>query len=267
MSKSLLLRLIGYPALLIHGDPMVLDRWRWLKQRLPGTRNDERLLDCGCGTGAFSIGAAKRGYRATGVTNDEAAVARAQERADYLKPGFANFEAGDIRRLADRSDFQGVFEIAICLEVIEHLADDRSLMQNLAACLKPGGRLLLTTPYYHYIAVTPDEEGPRSEIEHETCGWHVRRGYTVGMLQELCQDAGMVIEEVSYCSGFLSQRLTALMRVLTRVHYLFAWAAVLPLRILPPLFDGLLTRLIGWRYYSICIEAYKPRFAPGPEAD
>ena len=265
MGKSLLMRLIGYPALLIHGDTMVWDRWRWLKRRLPRTRNDERLLDCGCGTGAFTIGAAKRGYQATGITSDDQAVARARERAGYLTPGGAVFDSWDIRKLAERADFQGVFEIAICLEVIEHLGDDRALMRNLAACLKPGGRLLLTTPYYHYIAITRDEEGPRIENDEDAGGGHVRRGYSIGMLGELCDDAGLVLEEVSYCSGILSQRLTALMRVLTRLHYLIAWAAVLPLRLLPPVFDGIVTRLVGWRYYSICIEAYKPRFEePAP---
>ena len=28
---NLLIRLFGFPATLLHGDPLFLDRWRWLK--------------------------------------------------------------------------------------------------------------------------------------------------------------------------------------------------------------------------------------------
>lgn len=260
MSRSLLFNLLGFPALLIHGDTLVHDRWRWLKRRLPGTRNDEKLLDCGCGSGAFTIGAAKRGYRATGISNEQDTLDRAQGRADKLVPGRVTFEVQDIRQFAELDGFTETFDFAISMEVIEHLADDRAMMRNLARCLKPGGRLLLTTPFYHYRAITPDEEGPRSEVEDPNCGWHVRRGYTRAMLQELCDDAGLVVEEFSFCSGVISQKLTMVLRVLTHVHYLLGWAVILPLRILPPLFDRVATPLLGWHYYSIGLEAYKPRF-------
>jgi hypothetical protein len=43
MDKSALVRLVGFPATLIHGDPLVLDRWFWLKARLPKTRNGESI--------------------------------------------------------------------------------------------------------------------------------------------------------------------------------------------------------------------------------
>src|SRR5258708_30322195 len=83
MDRSALVKLFGFPATLVHGDPLVLDRWFWLKARLPKTRNDEHLLDVGCGTGAFSIGAALRGYRALGLSWDERNQSLAKERATY----------------------------------------------------------------------------------------------------------------------------------------------------------------------------------------
>src|SRR5947207_14329975 len=69
-TKSLLVSTIGFPATLIHGDTLVLDRWQWLRQRL-GPGEGKRLLDIGCGTGAFTIGAARMGYRALGLSSDE----------------------------------------------------------------------------------------------------------------------------------------------------------------------------------------------------
>ena len=263
MWKSLLVKLIGYPALLIHGDPLVLDRWLWLKKRLPRTRNDETLLDCGCGSGAFTIGTARRGYLTTGISNERNNLESATERALHLAPNRTNFEMVDIRELEKKDEFTENFDFALCLEVIEHISDDRGLIIDLARCMKPGGRLLLTTPNYHYFAITPDEEGPWTE-DNDTHGWHVRRGYTQMMLRELCDEAGLVVEEISYCSGILSQKLTRLLRVLAKVHYLLGWSAILPFRILPPLFDRLLTNVIGWQYYSIGLEAYKPRFGTSP---
>ena len=259
MWKSLLIKLIGFPALLIHGDPLVLDRWLWLKKKLPQTRNDETLLDCGCGSGAFTIGTAKRGYITTGISNAKDDLESAKERALLLAPYRTNFEVVDIRELEKQSVFTENFDVALCLEVIEHISDDRGLMVDLSRCMKPGGRLLLTTPNYNYAAITSDEEGPWTE-DNDHHGWHVRRGYTPMMLRELCDESGLVVEEITYCSGIVSQKLTKLLRALAKVRYMLGWSAILPFRILPPIFDRLLTNVIGWHYYSIGLEAYKPRF-------
>src|SRR5262245_58070163 len=81
MNKSLLVKIAGFPATMIHGDTLMLDRWLWLRQRLPKTRNGDTLIDVGCGTGAFSIGAALRGYECLGLSWDERNQRVAGERA------------------------------------------------------------------------------------------------------------------------------------------------------------------------------------------
>lgn len=258
MDQSLLVKLVGFPATLMHSDTLVLDRWRWLKNRLPTTRNGEKLIDIGCGTGAFSIGAARRGYEALGLSWDERNQTVATQRAKLCRTPLARFAIQDVRCLHERNDLFGVFDFAICCENIEHIIDDKKLMESISKCLKPGGRLLLTTPYFHYRPITPGDMGPLSQIED---GGHVRRGYTKAMLEELCAQAGLIVEQVSFCSGFLSQKITYLLRVLSRVHPLFAWAVILPLRLIPPLLDWLVTSLLRWPYYSICLEAYKLRLS------
>lgn len=259
MDRSALVRLVGFPATLVHGDPLVLDRWFWLKARLPKTRNGERLLDVGCGSGAFSIGAALRGYRALGLSWDERNQSVANERAICCKASSAQFEVLDIRELDRRADFVGGFDVVICLETIEHVMEDLKLMSAMARCLKPGGRLLLTTPYLLYIAISPGDMGPFSSAED---GWHVRRGYSGVMLEELCEHSGLKVERISYCSGYASQKVAAVMRRLSAVHPVLAWAFILPLRVLPALLDPIITVLLGWPHYSICLEAYKPRQFP-----
>lgn len=257
MDKSFLVRVFGFPATLIHGDPLVLDRWIWLKGRLPITGNHETLLDVGSGTGAFSIGASRRGYEALGLSWDERNQSVSRERAKICGAKSAKFEILDVRVLGSRKDLLGSFDYAICCETIEHIMDDSKLVSEMSDCLKPGGRLLLTTPYHKYRAITREDIGPFSEVES---GWHVRRGYTRAMLEELCRNAGLIPEEISYCSGFFSQKTAWLMRILSRkIHPLFGWLFILPLRAIPPLFDPILTRITRWPSYSICLEAYKPR--------
>src|SRR5213592_3760796 len=96
--RSLLVQLFGWKAALIHGSPTVLDRWLWLKKRLP-TGRDQRLLDVGCGTGAFTIGASLRGYKALGLSWDERNQTTARERARMSNAPNATFEIVDIRKL------------------------------------------------------------------------------------------------------------------------------------------------------------------------
>jgi SAM-dependent methyltransferase len=258
MDRSLLVKLFGFPATLIHGDSLVLDRWLWLRRRLPVTRNAERLIDIGCGSGAFSIGAALRGYSVLGLSWDERNQRVANERAKLCGASSAEFEVFDVRNLHERQDLVGCFDVAICCENIEHILDDRKLMRDVTACLKPGGRLLLTAPNLLFVPMSPEDHGPFKQVED---GGHVRRGYSAAMLNELCSQAGLVPEAVSFCSGLLSQRTTTALRRLSGVHSLFGWATTLPLRALPPLFDDVVTRVTAWKPYSICLEAYKPRFS------
>ena len=252
--------MFGFPAALIHGDPMVLDRWLWLKARLPEARSGERLLDVGCGSGAFTIGAALRGYEALGLSWDARNQQVARERAALCGAARASFDELDVRKLSERTDLRDVFDVVVCCENIEHIIDDRKLFRDMSACLKPGGRLLLTTPLLTYRPLGPADNGPFIQVED---GGHVRRGYNKAMLKELCSEAGLTPEALSGCSGILSQKLTTMQRRLGSVHPALGWASILPLRAAPPLLDRGVTKLAAWPEYSICLEAYKPRFARG----
>jgi len=264
MDSSFLVRVFGFGATLIHGDSLVLDRWKWLKRRLPKTANGETLLDVGCGTGAFTIGAARRGYFATGVSWDERNQRVAQDRARICRSESVTFVVGDVRQLDSLPGLASSYDVVICLECVEHILDDSKLFRDMADRLKPGGRLLLTTPNYYYHPITKWDRGPF--LTKET-GWHVRRGYTPDMLAELCHLSGLTCSEVSYCSGLISQKVTGLWRAAGELPIGSAvrWAVTLPLRMLPTMFgDGAITRILNWPSFSICLEAYKPRWGPPP---
>ena len=238
------------------------DRWHWICQRLPKTRNGESLLDVGCGSGAFTIGAARRGYRALGLSWDERNQSVAKERADACglaqpskSKGWAEFRVRDVRKLDQEKGWNQKFDVAICCECAEHILDDRKLFREIARCLKPGGRLLFTSPNLLYRPMSKGDLGPFCRAE---TGWHVRRGYSPEMLRELCMEAGLRWEEISYCSGFFSQMVTRFQRQVEKIHPVLGWFAILPVRPLV-LLDALLPACI-WPGYSIGLVAYKPRF-------
>ena len=255
-----LIKAFGFPATLVHGDTLVWDRWRWLKPRLRKHRGG-RLLDVGCGSGAFTIGAARMGYEALGLSWDERNQRVARERAAIVKAETAGFDVCDVRQLGSRSDLLCKFDVVICLETIEHILDDLKLMKDIAACLKPSGTLLLTTPYKGFRAIGPEpDDGQLSTTEG---GGHVRRGYSDSDLESLCARAGLDVDEISSCSGFMSQKATYLFRVGCGVNRLLAWAAILPVRVLP-LFEGRLGKFLKWPDYSICLRAHKPSVSHSP---
>src|SRR4051812_40714756 len=123
MDVSFLVRLFGFPATLIHGDTLVLDRWLWLRARLPRTLDQMRLLDVGCGTGAFTIGAARRGYTSVGLSWDSRNQQIATERAALCRATGATFSVQDVRELFSRGDYSESFDVVLCFETIEHVID------------------------------------------------------------------------------------------------------------------------------------------------
>ena len=254
--RIVLTKLMGAGAGLIQGDFFTRDRWLWLKDRLPRTLNDETLLDVGCGTGAFSIAAAKRGYHCLGLSWDKADMEIAEERAALCGAESARFRICDIRDLDRQEELKGKFDFAICCENIEHVIDDRRLVLAMAACLKPGGRLLLTAPNYHYKAVSKGDLGP---FETEELGWHVRRGYSRGQVLDLFHDTGFFVEDISFCSGWFSQKCTGFLRWFDGRPFMVGWLLTLPVRYLSPAMDRVCALVFRHPGYSICVEAYKTR--------
>jgi len=251
--RNFLVKTIGFNAALIHGDTLVMDRWLWLKDRLPISNGTETFLDVGCGNGAFCLGAAKRGYVATGLSWEENNQKVARERAAILKIDNAEFLTCDVRKLGDQENLINKFDIVINFENIEHILDDKQLMIDMSNCLKPGGRLLLTAPYYHYIPMTKDDIWLGNKVED---GGHVIRGYSRQMLCELCDKSGLKVENISFCSGFFSQKTTGFLRKVSKINHFVAWILILPLRPFIPFLD----KVVPSRCYSICMEAYKPRY-------
>ena len=107
----------------------------------------------------------------------------------YLAARFAGHARVAVRRLdaACAADFQGLknaLDTIICLNVLEHIADDGAALTNFFAALTPGGRALILVPHHPRLAGSLDE----------VLG-HVRR-YTRQELTDKLSAAGFQVERI-----------------------------------------------------------------------
>jgi len=195
--------------------------------------------------------AAKAGNESMGISFDERNFRLAETRAQLLGIKNVKFVLGDLRKLDTYSDSLGMFDQIICFETIEHILNDKKLIADLAKMLKPGGRLLLTTPYKHYKPLYRDGISERED------GGHVRWGYTFNELKELFNASSLEIVVEDYISGFFSQRITSLMRRLVQmIPYAIVWALTMPLRLFQVI-DTPFTRFFRYPFLSVGVVGIK----------
>lgn len=96
-----------------------------------------RLLDVGCGDGRYLARMRARGWTTSGVDFDAAAVQTARERHGL------DVCAGE---LASHQFPADSFDALTMSHVIEHVFDPVALLSEARRILKPGGRLVATTP-------------------------------------------------------------------------------------------------------------------------
>lgn len=85
--------------------------------QLPGDLHGMRILDAGCGTGAFSAELAARGAEVVGIDLSAQLVAIAQDRLPATLAGRVTFKAGDM--LADH----GRFDAAVAMDSLIYYAE------------------------------------------------------------------------------------------------------------------------------------------------
>jgi 2-polyprenyl-3-methyl-5-hydroxy-6-metoxy-1,4-benzoquinol methylase len=106
-----------------------------------------RVLDIGAGNGTLCHQLRTEGYQVAGIEYDRQGFEIA--RASYPEIRFYNFGVQDdpAELLAEERQFDAV----VSTEVIEHLYAPHLLPIYARAALRPGGYLLITTPYHGYI--------------------------------------------------------------------------------------------------------------------
>jgi len=104
-----------------------------------------RVLDLGCGNGAFTKVLSQQGYQMDGCDGSSSGL----EIARRNNPSLQFWQQDFAQSLpADRA---GLYDAVVSTEVIEHLLLPRGLLQAAMQALRPGGVLVLSAPYHGYL--------------------------------------------------------------------------------------------------------------------
>lgn len=104
-----------------------------------------KVLDLGCGNGAMANWLQGQGFDVYGCDQDEAGIGMATAHSKGAR--FQRIGVYDDPDALGERDFDAVYST----EVIEHLFQPRQLPLFAHRVLRPGGHLIISTPYHGYL--------------------------------------------------------------------------------------------------------------------
>lgn len=164
-----------------------------------------RVLEIGAGIGNLSqyLAPRRRCYIATDV--DAEHLARLSVRFQN-RPNM-QVALCDLSRPEDFAALEGRSDTVICLNVLEHIADDAVGLRNIASALEPDGRAIVLVPHDQQIYGTLDK----------VLG-HYRR-YDEAQLRTRMEEAGLAVERVLHFNRATRHAWWFNGRILKRRHF------------------------------------------------
>jgi 2-polyprenyl-3-methyl-5-hydroxy-6-metoxy-1,4-benzoquinol methylase len=184
----------------------------------------KKILDVGCAQGTLALLLAERGHDVVALDLRPGFLDYAQTRYTH---GQIRFVAGNILECAlDES-----FDLVFANQIIEHLVYPERLVGRLKDLLKAGGKLVVTTPNWHYIRnnlPSFKEIGDPAQFEHlqftADADGHFF-AYKASELETIFRTAGLkniasVFFESPFISGHIKLRYVHKMVPLNLLHAL-----------------------------------------------
>ena len=187
------------------------------------TPNDA-IVDIGCGTGG-TVAALSSEYRCIGLDISEKAITFAKHK--YPK---CDFRAGDF--ISHCKTLSSDIALFTMMDVLEHLPNDRTVLENVIDCARLGSHILITVP-----------ANPALWSQHDVSARHYRR-YTVDSLNELWKGLPVNIKLVSYFNHRLYWPIK-FVRTLGRYFSIFSGHNGSHLRLPPARLNTLLTKIFA----------------------
>ena len=100
-----------------------------------------RILDVGCGGGLLTEPLQRLGANVTGLDASAEAIKAAKEHASVVGLDI-DYRIGDLSTIPNELD---QFDVVIASEVIEHVLDPQSFIEEIHKLISPGGKLIITT--------------------------------------------------------------------------------------------------------------------------
>ncbi len=118
-------------------------RIQWMLEQLG---DSSPALEVGCSQGIISLLAARKGLRITGVDVEAASLEHARALLAQEPPKVQEKASFNKASVYDLPFEQDRFEAVLFGETLEHLDRPERALEQICRVLKPGGRLILTTP-------------------------------------------------------------------------------------------------------------------------
>ena len=165
--------------------PMYLTKVLQLLHEVPAGSS---VLDAGCGGGLFSVGIKEAGYDVFGIDLSKSGIKAAQAR------NIGEFKVASVYENLAEPFGKTSFDAIIAIEVIEHLYSPARFAERIFESLKPGGVVVVSTPYWGYfknvvLAVTDRIDRSLTVLWE---GGHIKH-FSRRTLSELMRNAGFEV--------------------------------------------------------------------------
>ncbi|MEZ5149522.1 MAG: class I SAM-dependent methyltransferase [Bacteroidales bacterium] len=191
-NKNPFLRKLFYKLL----DLLLLRTWHVKKEIRKWSANymdGADILDAGSGFGQYSyyLSTQNKNWTIRGVDVKDEQIADCNRFFKQIGKNNVSFAFGDLTKFQEPNRY----DLALSVDVMEHILEDVEVFKNIHASLKPGGMILISTP---------SDQGGSDVHDHDHESFideHVRDGYNINEIQEKLKTAGFAKTEAKYSYG------------------------------------------------------------------